>query len=288
MSKELKQELQKIVEIALAEDCVFNDVTSDLTLPKNSTISFLIRPREEIIFCGKDAVSEVFSQLKKSKKFRNSKLDLKIFAKDGELMKPGKSIGAGVGDAKLIFAAERVILNLIQHLSGVATLTKKFVKGLNNKKIKILETRKTLPGLRYLQKHAVVMGGGKNHRMNLSDMILIKDNHIAAAGSVKKAIELAKKQRQKLRIEIECDNFRQVAEALKSSPNIILLDNMNLTEIKKSAELIRKNSKKILIEISGGVNLENIKNFSGLDIDFISIGSLTHSAKAVDIGLDIL
>lgn len=280
--------LKKIIKIALDEDRVFNDVTSDLTIPQNSIITFEINAREEIIFCGKTVILEVFSQLKKSPKFKNSKIDLKILAKDGDAIKAGKSMVRGSGNAKLIFAAERVILNLIQHLSGIATLTQKFVKKLDNKKIKILDTRKTLPGLRDLEKYAVVKGGGKNHRLNLSDMILIKDNHIAAAGSVTKAIQAAKKSQKKLKIEVECDNFKQVAEAVKSKPDIIMLDNMTATEIKKCSALIRKSNKKILIEISGGVNLENIKNFKTLDVDFISIGSLTHSAKSVDIGLDIV
>jgi nicotinate-nucleotide pyrophosphorylase (carboxylating) len=276
---------QEIVKKALLEDRVFDDVTSDLTIPKNRLVAFKIRTREQIIFCGKEVINEVFAQLKKSAKFKNSSLNYKISAKDGDALKPTESIAHGEGDAKLIFAAERVILNLIQHLSGVATLTNQFVKKLNNKKIKILDTRKTLPGLRDLQKYAVKIGGGKNHRHNLEEMILIKDNHIAAASSVSLAIAAAKKSSAK-KIEIECDNFLQVAEAVKSRPDVIMLDNMNTKEIKKCAAEIRKN-KKIKIEISGGINLKNIKNFSSLDIDFISIGSLTHSARAVDIGLDV-
>jgi len=284
----MQKSLTEIVKIALAEDAAFNDVTSDLTIPKNSEIAFKINAREEIIFCGAEIILEVFLQLKKSAKFKNSKLELKIFAKDGKSLKAGKPIVQGHGEAKLIFAAERVLLNLLQHLSGVATFTNQFVKKLDNKKIKILDTRKTLPGLRDLQKQAVVAGGGKNHRFNLSDMILIKDNHIAAAGSVMKAILAARKSAEEIKIEVECDNFEQVAEAIESKPDIIMLDNMSAAEIKKCSALIRKKSKKILIEISGGINLENIKNFRNLDIDFISIGALTHSAKAVDIGLDIV
>ena len=281
----LTNEIKKIVKIALEEDGAFEDITSDLTIAKNHQISFEIRPREDIIFCGEKIISEVFAHLKYSPKFKNSELNLKILAKDGEAIEAGKSIAYGEGEAKLILAGERVVLNLIQHLSGIATLTKEFNKKLNNKKIAILDTRKTLPALRALQKYGVVMGGGKNHRFNLSDMILIKDNHIAAAGSVTRALELARKSKKK--IEIECDNFKQVVEALKSGPDIIMLDNMSVTEIKKCSEVIRKNSKKTKIEISGGINLSNIRNFSKLDIDFISIGLLTHSVRAVDIGLDI-
>jgi len=277
--------VKKIIQNALVEDCATNDITSDLTISKNTSISFEINARQDLIFFGKDIILETFAQLKNSKKFKNSKLNLKILAKDGGALKPGKSIALGRGDAKLIFAAERAILNLIQHLSGVATLTDNFVKKLDNKKIKILDTRKTLPGLRDLQKQAVVAGGGKNHRFNLSDMILIKDNHIAAATSVSRALELAKKSNKK--IEIECDNFKQVTEALLHSPDIIMLDNMSAAEIKKCSEIIRKKTKKIKIEISGGINLNNIENYKNLDIDFISIGALTHSVMAVDIGLDV-
>jgi nicotinate-nucleotide pyrophosphorylase (carboxylating) len=277
--------LKKIIETALKEDDVLNDITSDLTIAKNNIVTFEIAAREKIIFCGVDVILEVFSQLKSSAKFKNTAIELDFFASDGDVVNSGKPIIRGHGNAKLIFAAERVMLNLIQHLSGVATNTQNFVKALNDKKITILDTRKTLPSLRELEKYAVLCGGGKNHRFSLSDMILIKDNHIAAAGSVKKAIAAAKKSDKK--IEIECDNSKQVAEAVLASPDIIMLDNMSAAELKKSIALIKKSKKKIEIEVSGGVNLENIKNFSGLAIDFISIGSLTHSARAVDIGLDI-
>ncbi len=283
--QKLKKEISSIITGALKEDFAFNDVTSDLTIPADQVVSFEIKVREDIVFCGKEILTEVFFQLKKSLKFKNAKLDLKILAKDGEFLRSKKSIARGKGDAKLVFAAERVLLNLIQHLSGVATMTQKFVQELSDKKIKILDTRKTIPSLRALEKYAVVQGGGKNHRFNLSDMVLIKDNHIAAAGGVAKAVDAAKRGAKKLKIEVECDTVEQVAEAIKSRPDIIMLDNMKIADIKKSIKLINK---KAQIEISGGVNLRNIKKFSGLEIDFISVGSLTHSVRAVDIGLDIV
>ena len=281
--KNLKMEITKVVKNALIEDCAFDDITSDLTIPKNTLIAFEIKAREDIIFCGHDVISEGFLALKNSPKFKNSQLDFKISAKDGAAISKTKSIASGKGDAKLVFAAERVILNLIQHLSGVATFTQQFVAALNDKKIKILDTRKTLPGLRFLQKYAVEIGGGKNHRFSLADMILIKDNHIAAAGSVTKAIAACADS--KLKIEVECDTIKQVAEAIKAKPDVILLDNMKIADIKKAIALI---DKKCQIEVSGGVNLKTVKEFSGLEIDFISVGSLTHSARAVDIGLDVV
>jgi nicotinate-nucleotide pyrophosphorylase (carboxylating) len=285
----LESQISEIITKALIEDEALNDATSDLILSSKDLVNFTINNREKIIFCGREIISETFKILKKSPKFKNSKLTLKIKAKDGQLLEIGDSIASGHGEAKLIFAAERVILNLIQHLSGISTATNQFVTTLNNSKIKILDTRKTLPGLRALQKLAVKMGGAKNHRFNLSDMVLIKDNHIAAAGSVKNAVLLAQKNKKHLRVEVECDTTKQVSEAILANPDIIMLDNMSVAEIKKSSKLIRfYKKKKIAIEISGGVNLKNIKKFRNLDVDYISIGSLTHSVRAVDIGLDIV
>ncbi len=279
------EELEKICRAGLKEDKARHDITSDLTIPNHSNISFQISAREEIILCGVDAIRFCFDELTKLPKFQNIFLALQVNAEDGDTIKPRSLIAQGFGDAKLVFAAERVILNLLQHLSGIATSTNQFVEALGNKKIKILDTRKTLPGLRALQKHAVAVGGGQNHRFNLSDLILIKDNHIAAAGSVTNAIAAAQKSKKKLKIEVECDTVEQVAEAVGSRPDIIMLDNMKIADIKKSIKLINKKSK---IEISGGVSLETIKNFAELEIDFISVGSLTHSVRAVDIGLDVV
>ena len=177
---------------------------------------------------------------------------------------------------------------MIQHLSAIATTTKKHVEALNNSKIKILDTRKTLPNLRELQKYAVRCGGGENHRFNLADLILIKDNHINACGGVVEALEMVSLNKNNVKIEIECDNFLQVVECLKFTPNIIMLDNMNFVELQKSISAIRNHSGAIKIEVSGGINLENIQNYRNFDIDFISIGSLTNSAKIVDIGLDFI
>jgi nicotinate-nucleotide pyrophosphorylase (carboxylating) len=284
----MKKEINKMITLALLEDNALNDITSDLTIPDTNIISFSITPRENIIFCGTDIIEETFLQLKASTKFKNSILDLKILAKDGDPLTKSKPIATGSGDAKLIFAAERVLLNLVQHLSGISTITHQFKTLLNNDNIKILDTRKTLPGLRTLQKYAVKIGGGTNHRFDLSDLILIKDNHIAAAGGVQNAIEAAKNNKNNLKVEVECDNFEQVSQAILSNPDIIMLDNMTPEQITKCSTIIRAHSTKIQIEVSGGINIDTITNLKTLDIDFISIGSLTHSVKAVDIGLDII
>lgn len=286
MSKQLiKKEINKIIKQALKEDGALNDVTSNLTIPKNSNLKFSITPREEIIFCGHDVILESFAILKKSKKFSEAKLDLKILAKDGDIIKKLSPIATGISDARMLLAVERTLLNLIQLLSGVATSTKLFIDKLDDANITILDTRKTLPNYRVLQKYAVTVGGAKNHRFNLSDMILIKDNHIAESGSVEKAILLAKKTKKKLKIEVECDNLDQVSKAIKLSPDVIMLDNMTISEIKEAISIINKKCK---IEVSGGVSLETIQKYKGLEIDFISVGSITNSPKSVDIGLDIL
>lgn len=282
----LEKNIKKIIKEALLEDEALNDITSDLLVTKNNIIKFKIATREDIIFCGKDIIINSFGYLKKIPKFRNCKIDFKILYEDGDAVKSGDSIVEGIGSANLIFATERVILNFIQHLSGISSITNKFIKLLNNKKIKILDTRKTIPNIRYIQKYAVKSGGGDNHRFNLEDMILIKDNHIASLGGINKITQKLKNNKNK--IEIECDNIEQVKNILNINPTIIMLDNMSITEIKKASTLIRNYSKKIKIEVSGGINLDNIKKYSNLDIDFISIGSLTHSVKSADIGLDII
>ena len=280
--------LPKIIESALKEDEAFNDLTSDLTIAEDTKCKFAINAREDLVFCGREIVEEVFYQLKNSSKFKNCALDLKYFFVDGDVVKARESIASGSGDVKIILAGERIILNLIQHLSAIATATKKHIGALNNAKIKILDTRKTLPNLRELQKYAVKCGGGQNHRFNLADLILIKDNHINACGGIDGALEKVLAYKNNVKIEIECDNYSQVVECLKFNPHIIMLDNMNFIELQKSINEIRKCSRSIEIEVSGGISLENIHHYKNFDIDFISIGSLTNSAKIVDIGLDFI
>lgn len=288
MLKNSLKTLPKIIELALQEDEVFNDITSDLTIAKNTNCNFVINAREDLVFCGREIIEEVFYQLKNSSKFQNCTLDLKYFFGDGDVVKARESVVSGIGDVKIILAGERIILNLIQHLSAIATSTKKYVEALNNSKIKILDTRKTLPNLRELQKYAVKCGGGQNHRFNLADLILIKDNHINASGGVGKALEKVLAHKNKVKIEIECDNYLQVVECLKFNPHIIMLDNMDFIELQKSINEIRNRSESTAIEVSGGINLENIQKYRHFDIDFISIGALTNSIKIVDIGLDFL
>ncbi len=275
--------IKKIINDALDEDLNgLGDVTSNLTIPENKKIKFQIVTREKLVLCGVDVVMMVFNEV--SRRFNNgNELKIKRYFIDGKILPKNSIIISGLWNARLVFVAERVALNLIQHLSGIASETRKYVDLVANKKTKILDTRKTIPNLRILQKYAVKVGGGKNHRMGLYDAVLIKDNHIAAAGGVENAVILARKA--KMVIEIECDNLAQVAEAINAKADIIMLDNMSLMQIKKAAKLIGNKAK---IEVSGGINLKKIKAISKTGVDYISVGALTHSVKAVDIGLDII
>ena len=287
MLQNFTQSLHNLIESALLEDCAFNDITSDLTIgDNNSLINFQINCRQDLVFCGELVILEIINQLKNSKKFNNQHINLNFLAKDGDHIKCSQNIASGTANIKIILAGERLILNLIQHLSSIATLTNRFASKLDNNKIKILDTRKTLPNLRFLEKYAVKCGGGFNHRMNLQDQILIKDNHIIAGGGIKHVLN--KVANKNILVEIECDTYQQVSEAVIFLPNIIMLDNMEISEIEKSIKLIRASSPKTQIEVSGGINIETIKNYRHLDIDFISIGSLTNSCQNVDIGLDFI
>lgn len=279
------QTLEFIVENAIAEDHALNDITSDLTISTTYNSNFVINAREDLIFCGTQIIDCVFNQLLKSEKFNNCQINYKFFKNDGDKVFSKQDILKGSGNSKLILAGERIILNLIQHLSSISTQTNEFVYKLNNPKIKILDTRKTLPLYRELQKYAVKCGGGANHRFNLSDLILIKDNHISASGDINSVFRNIKKENNP-KIEIECDNFHQVQQCLIHNPDIIMLDNMSFDELNKSISAIKNYSTKILIEVSGGINLQNIEQYRNFSIDFISIGSITNNIKNVDIGLD--
>jgi len=290
----LENSLENSISNALEEDKAFNDITSDAVVKNNSKVEFAIIARENSILCGVEAIKICFNQLKLNQKFFNCNLEYKILKNDGDKLSCGDKIAIGTGDSKLIFSAERTILNLIQHLSGIATTTNFFVTKLNNPKITILDTRKTIAGLRILQKFAVKIGGGDNHRLDLSSMILIKDNHLAASKNIIIAVadakEYCRRNNINSKIEVECDNINQVKQAIIAQADIIMLDNMTIEELSNASKLIRENNamRPILIEVSGGISLNNITQYQNLDIDFISIGALTHSAKAIDIGLDII
>lgn len=270
--------VKKIIEKALAEDIGPGDVTSEATIPVGSTSTAEILAKQDLVLAGLDVSLEVFY-------FLDSAIQFTRFAQDGDRIKSGKVIARVSGSTRVLLAGERVALNFLQHISGIATLTSKYVEQLKGLKAQALDTRKTLPGLRQLEKYAVRMGGGTNHRFGLYDGVLIKDNHIKAGGSITKAIESARRNAHHLlKIEVETKTLDEVREALAAKVDIIMLDNMPLDMIREAVKLING---QVLIEASGNVTFETIREIGETGVDFISSGSLTHSAPAADISMKI-
>jgi len=267
-----------LVKYALAEDVGSGDVTSKATVPANLKVKAVIVAREEGRLAGISLAGEVFRQIDPSVKF-------KALKRDGSRIKDGTRLAEIHGHARAILTGERTALNLIQRLSGIATLTDKFVSKVKGTGVKILDTRKTTPCLRAPEKYAVKMGGGTNHRFGLFDGVLIKDNHVHIAGGIKKAVKDVRKKYPRLKIEVETQNLAEVSEAMGEDFDIIMLDNMSIPDMKKAVKMIGGMYK---IEISGGVNIKNIRKFAKIGADFISIGALTHSAKSLNISMDIL
>ncbi len=277
--------LTQIIAIAIEEDQALHDITSDATLEDSYQVDFAINSRQDITLAGIDAARIVIEQLKNSEKFTNCQINLHNHFRDGDFVPSGQSIISGNANAKLLFAAERIILNTIQHLSGISTNCNNYVNTLNDSNITILDTRKTTIALRELEKYAVSCSDAVNHRNDLADCILIKDNHIASNSSILQTVLNAKlNNKNNLPIIVECDNLEQVQQIVELGVDRIMLDNMTIEQINQAITIINK---KAQIEVSGGINIQNIANYRGLDIDFISVGSLTHSSRAVDIGLDI-
>jgi nicotinate-nucleotide pyrophosphorylase (carboxylating) len=266
------------VILALREDIGSGDITTGSIIPADKKIRANIIVKEDGIICGLSIARLVFQSVDKDIEFTDK-------ANDGKLVKKGSVVATVNGPARGILTAERTALNFMQRLSGIATLTNKYVKAAG-KSVKILDTRKTTPGLRVLEKYAVKVGGGSNHRLGLFDAVLVKDNHISVAGGLRKAVELAKKKYAW--IEVEAKTLGQVREAMDSRVNRIMLDNMSIADIKKSVKLIRASKRKIEIEVSGGVTLSNIRNIARTGVDYISIGALTHSAPALDMNLKVV
>jgi nicotinate-nucleotide pyrophosphorylase (carboxylating) len=272
------EKVRKIIDAALEEDIGSGDITSNLTIPEDATIKAEFITRENCVVSGIPVLEQIFLKQADKVKFNPTIIE-------GFEIKKGGSIFSVQGNARVILAYERVALNLLQYMCGIATLTRKFVHEIEHTKVKILDTRKTTPNLRVLAKYAVWIGGGKNHRFCLDDGILIKDNHIAFVGDISKAVELAKfSAPDGLKVEVECDNLDQVEKAIKAGADIILLDNMDIETLKKAVAL---NNGKCLLEASGGVNLQTVRAIAETGVDYISVGAITHSAPNIDIGLDI-
>ena len=264
----------------LAEDIPNGDITTESTTSDDSEITAEIHAAEKLIFAGSEIIPHCLGE----------KCQVTINHKNGAMLSNGDVIGVVTGSAREILSRERVMLNLIQRLCGIATLSHEYAEIANPFNVKILDTRKTTPGLRLFEKYAVAIGGAFNHRLNLSHGILIKDNHIIAAGSVTNAIKSARKKGIHLPLELEVDNFDQIHEALEIQVDGFLLDNMKPETIRSAVSIIRdsKNGEDVVIEASGGITLENIYPYLDTGINAISIGALTHQAISKDIRLDFI
>lgn len=276
--------IDELFKLAIKEDIGNGDITSQFIVPENYAVLAHIICKEDMILAGMPYIKRFFSNLSFASGFQHYKLHFKEYFKDGNFIEKGKVVAILKGNARLILAGERIALNILQRLSGIATFTGQFVKKVEDLPVKILDTRKTTPGLRFLEKYAVRVGGGHNHRFALYDAVLIKDNHIKIIGSVKEAVLKAKKSCIYQKIEVEVKNLKELEEAISAGADIVMLDNMDIETMKEAVKISKG---KVLLEASGGVNLDNIREIALTGVDFISIGALTHSAKAVDISMKI-
>jgi nicotinate-nucleotide pyrophosphorylase (carboxylating) len=274
-----RKQFLKVVKAALKEDIGRGDITTDPIVSQNEQALGVIIPKQDGILCGVEIAQMVFKEI-------DEKVDFQIKLKDGEQLSPGLTIATVLGPAAACLKGERTALNFLQHLSGIATLTRKFVDVAKGR-VKILDTRKTLPGLRAIEKYAVRTGGGFNHRFGLYDMVLIKDNHIEISGSITKAVTAVRGRKKKVFIEVEVKTFDELEEALSLKVDRVMLDNMNIAQIKQAVEIAHQKARRVEIEVSGGVDLYNIEDLLDCGVDFISVGALTHSAPAIDIAMKL-
>lgn len=270
--------IEEHIKSALKEDIGFGDITTDFLANENDILLGSLNTREDGVLCGCKIFEKVF-------KILSDDVEIKFYFKDGDFIASGDKIADIKGPARFILTGERTALNYIQRLSGIATETNKYVKAINDYPAKIVDTRKTTPNFRIFEKYAVKTGGGTLHRFNLSDCAMIKDNHIRLAGSITKAVE---KLRENLshahKIEVECDTLEQVQEALDCKADIIMLDNMSLTDMKKACEIINNQA---IVEASGGVSLETVAVIASTGVDIISTSAIVSKAPTLDLGLDI-
>jgi nicotinate-nucleotide pyrophosphorylase (carboxylating) len=265
----------------LSEDLGRGDITTQACVSRNARARGRFLAKEPMVVAGLEAAEAVFSTL-------DSQQQLEAFASDGEELEAGKVIARTSGFADVLLAGERVALNLLQRLSGIATLTRQYVRAIEGTNAQIVDTRKTTPGLRMLEKYAVVSGGARNHRFGLDDGVLIKDNHIALAGGVAAAVERAREAVGHLhKIEVEVSTEKDLREAIRGGADILLLDNLSPEEAARMVAVARELSTQVTLESSGGITLENVRAYAEAGVDFISIGALTHSARAVDISFKI-
>ena len=272
-----QQALDVLVKSALDEDNAFNDITTIATVVSERRGRGTLAARESGVVCGVALAVNAFRAL-------DTKVAIRVDVEDGMRVEPGTSVLFVNGNARALLSAERVALNFLQRLSGIASMTAQYVAAVKGTGAKILDTRKTTPGWRQLEKYAVRAGGGFNHRMDLSSAVLIKDNHLAAVdGDVALAVRRARELAPKVKIEVECDRLEQVSHALEAGADIIMLDNMSLEQMRAAVRLV---DKRATVEASGGVNLTTVRGIAETGVDWISVGALTHSARAMDLALD--
>jgi nicotinate-nucleotide pyrophosphorylase (carboxylating) len=279
------EKIRPLVRLTLKEDLGHGDITSKWTVPKQARALGLIMTKEDAVIAGLPVAKLVFELVDQT-------LSFQAVTQDGARLGYGAVLAQIQGSARSILAGERVALNFLQHLSGVATLTSKYVAEVQGTSAKILDTRKTLPGLRYLEKYAVRMGGGTNHRMGLYDMVLIKSNHAEMAGGIANAVRKIKRLNGKgTRVVAEVRNLNEATEALFAGPDRLLLDNMSLDKVREVVALVAASNQgreaKTETEVSGGVNLDTIRAIAQTGVDYISVGALTHSVQAIDLSLSL-
>jgi len=273
------QEIDAIVAVALQEDMPYGDVTSDNVIPPESVSEALIRIKQQGVVAGLPVAQRVFATLNSATAFSTN------FA-DGEAVVPGDKLAVVRGNTVALLKGERTALNFLQRLSGIATLASRYVAALQGTGTRLLDTRKTTPGLRALEKYAVKMGGGQNHRLNLSDMVMLKDNHIQLVGSIPEAVRRARsKVPPDIKIEVETTSLEEVRAAVESGADKIMLDNMPLAMMKEVVDWV---GGRVPLEVSGNVDLERIREIAELGVDYISVGRLTHSYESLDISMDFL
>jgi len=270
-----EKKIEEIIKSALQEDVNTGDITTNLLIPEDKNASAFMKAKESGVIAGMEIAGMVFRYL-------SPEIEWKPLVKDGNRVEKGKKIAEIKGSYRAILTGERLALNFLQRMSGIASETAKYVELVKESKTEILDTRKTVPGLRVLDKYAVKAGGGTNHRIGLYDMVMIKDNHIEVAGSITNAVDnIRKKLPTGIKIEVETKNLEEVKEALEAKVDVIMLDNMDNAAMAEAVKIVDRKAK---TEASGNMTLERIKGVAETGVDYISIGALTHSVKALDIG----
>jgi nicotinate-nucleotide pyrophosphorylase (carboxylating) len=270
---------ERLIRLALEEDVGSGDVTTEAVVPSHAEGTAEFVAKETLVPAGIAVAQRVFTTLDEGLSFGS-------FHADGDWLEKGTVIFQATGNLRALLTGERTALNFLQRLSGIASYTRRFADAVSNTSVRITDTRKTAPGWRKLEKYAVSVGGGHNHRFGLYDGILIKDNHIRACGGISKAVDLARQKKgHLLAIEVEVSDFKELEEALAAGVDMIMLDNMNPSEIEKSVTIV---DGRVPLEVSGGVSLDAISRLAETGVDIISIGALTHSARAVDISMNIV